>query len=115
MISNGSDKQIVYTEIIMTASRTFHANKKLLRRSFLSRNTKLNIHKTVIRSTMTYGPEIRMMKQKKQENLRIQERKLLGCILRPIKVSENDYRRRNNNETKSYQRILSAEEDVEVD
>jgi hypothetical protein len=42
---------------IAAGNTTYHANKKLLTNTLLSKNSKMSVYKTIIRPVVTYGSE----------------------------------------------------------
>jgi hypothetical protein len=56
---------------IAVGNRVYHANKKLLTNKLLSKNSKMSVHKTIIRPVVTYGSETWMMNNKHEEKLKV--------------------------------------------
>ena len=87
-----------YKEKILATNRAYYANKILLKSKILTKKSKMNIYKTIIRPVMMYAAETMTMTKKDEEDLRIVERKILRTILGPIKDQNNEYRLRMNHE-----------------
>jgi len=49
---------IEIAEGIVKGNKAYYANTKLIKSKFLKRNTKMKIHKTIIRPVVTYSSEI---------------------------------------------------------
>lgn len=98
MITNDGDGEAEIKERIMNTNRVYQANKKLLTSKTLGKKTKMKIYRTIIQPTMMYAAETMTMTQKQEEQLRIQERKIIRTILGPIKTEDNEYRIRTNKE-----------------
>jgi hypothetical protein len=79
-------------------NRACHANKKLLTNKLLSKNSKMSVYKTIIRSVVTYGSETWMMNITYKEKLKIFERKILRSIYGPVQDTNNEWRVRTNQE-----------------
>jgi hypothetical protein len=82
---------------IQTANRCFFALRKHLQSSHLSRQTKLTIHKTLIRPVLLYGSETWVLTKREENQLLVFERKVLRTICGP-KIENGVYRRRYNHE-----------------
>lgn len=83
---------------IQAGSRCYYANIKMLRSKILSRKSKLLIYKSLIRPVVTYGAECWSMTSNDEKSLRIFERRILRKIFGPIRLDENNWRIRSNNE-----------------
>lgn len=94
MITSNGEREVEVKEKIMQVNRAIHANKKLLKSKILGKNTKIKIYKTIIRLIIMYAAETMSMMKKQEEDLRILERKVFRIILEPIKIRENEFRRR---------------------
>jgi len=62
-------------KIIQAGNRCYYANKKLLSNKFLNYNSKIQIYKTIIRSTVTYGCETWVLTASDEDQLCIFEKK----------------------------------------
>jgi hypothetical protein len=82
---------------IQTANRCFFGLRKHLQSSHLSRQTKFNIHKTLIRPVLLYGSETWVLTKREENQLLLFERKVLRTICGP-KIENGVYRRRYNHE-----------------
>jgi hypothetical protein len=80
---------------IQTANRCFFGLRKHLQSSHLSRQTKLTIHKTLIRPVLLYGNETWVLTKREENQLLVFERKVLRTICGP-KIENGVYRRRYN-------------------
>lgn len=97
-ITSTGDRRKEIEEKIISTNRAYHANKKLLKSKILSKQTKLNIYKVLIRPIMMYAAETMILSKKDEEDLRIIERKIMRSILGPVKIGDNEYRSRMNYE-----------------
>jgi hypothetical protein len=84
---------IAENERIKKGNATYYKNKKLLTSKLLTRNIKLRLYFTLIRSIVTYGEATESELQK----LLIFERKILRKIYGPVKDRDN-WRIRTNSE-----------------
>lgn len=91
MITNNGKPDAEIQEKISATNRAFQVNKKLLKSRNLSKRTKLDIYKTIIRPVTMYAAETMIMTQKDEEKLRI-----LRTILGPVQLAENVYRKSNS-------------------
>jgi hypothetical protein len=82
---------------IMTASRAYSAHIKLFSSKLLSRNTKLKIYKTLMRSILSYESEAWALTSEEMNALRIFERKIVRRICGSINEGES-WRVRTNKE-----------------
>jgi hypothetical protein len=93
---------------IAAVNRAYHANKKLQTNKLLSKNSKMSVHKTIIRRVVTYGSETWMMNITHEEKLKIFERKILRSVYGPVQDSNNEWRVRTNQEIEA----LMKEENI---
>jgi hypothetical protein len=68
---------------IQTAKRSFFGLRKHLQSSHLSRQTKVTIHKTLIRPVLLYGSETWVLTKREENQLLVFERKVLRTICGP--------------------------------
>lgn len=80
---------------IMAATRCFHGLRKQLRSKYLTKRTKCQIYKTLIRPVLMYGCESWILKVSDQKHLLAFERKVLRTIFGGKREGEN-WRRRYN-------------------
>ena len=83
---------------IIAAGRSFYGLQHLLRSKNVSRSTKFAMYKTLIRPVAIYGSESWNTTEEDERQLGVFERKVLRTIIGPLKVSEDQYRRRYNHE-----------------
>jgi hypothetical protein len=74
------------------------ATKKLLTSKLISRNVKLQLYSTLIRPTVTYAAETRVLKENMIKKLMIFERMITRKILGPTRTSDGYWRAKNNQE-----------------
>ena len=87
------------TEQIFTSMyRAYYANTKLIPSRSISRNTKMKIYKTLIRTVVTYGSETWNLSASDANKLRIFERKVVRRIYGGISADGSTWRRRTNAE-----------------
>jgi hypothetical protein len=97
-ILNADNKMnIEIAEKIAKCNKAHYANSKLTKSKLLKKNTKIKIHKTMIRPVVTYSSETGTLTAKDENNLHIFERKILSKIFGPVNI-DNIWRIRNNME-----------------
>jgi len=74
------------------------ANKKLLKNKDLNAASKLQIYKSIIRPTVTYGCETWAMTVTEQNRLLVFERRVLRKIYRPTLNNDGTWRLKTNKE-----------------
>ena len=94
---------------LISGNKTLYANKQLLSSTSISRNAKLKIYKSLIRSVVTYGCESWTLTKAEEEKLRIFEHKIIRKIYGPIQEPNGYWRIRTSNETKE---IIKGEDSV---
>jgi hypothetical protein len=82
---------------IQTENNCFFGLRKHLQSSYLSRQTKFTIHKTLIRLVLLYGSETWVLTNREENQLLVFERKVFRTICGP-KIENGVYRRRYNHE-----------------
>lgn len=82
---------------IVIGNKAYYANVKLLKSKLLSHKTKLQIYKTLVRPTVTYGCEAWTLTLEDVNALRILERKIVRKIYGPVREAA-EWRIRNNSE-----------------
>jgi hypothetical protein len=93
---------------IQVGNRCYHANKKLLADKLLNYNSKIQIYKTIIRPTVTYGSETWTLTMSDENQLRIFERKILRRIYGPTQNLDGTWRIKTNDEL----RVRMGQEDI---
>ena len=66
--------KIEIVERIAKGNKAYYANVKLIKLKFLKKNTKMKVHKTMIRPVITYWRETWTVTAKGENSLRIFER-----------------------------------------
>jgi hypothetical protein len=79
-------------------NRAYFANKMMFTCKQSSRKVKLKLYRTIVRPVVTYACETWTLKDKTEQKLMVFERKILRKIFGPIKVSEDRWRIRTNDE-----------------
>jgi hypothetical protein len=82
---------------ILTGNRTYFAAIKLFRSRLLSRGTKIQLYKTLIRPVVSYGAETWTMTKKEGQALLVFGRKIFRRIYGP-KYENGEWRTRTNRE-----------------
>ena len=78
-------------------NKAYYANRQLFNSSLISRNSKLQIYRTLVRPVVTYGSESWTFTMDEERALAVFERKILRKIYGP--VNENElWRTRQNDE-----------------
>ena len=80
--NNRNDRSI--KERIQTGNKAYYANLQMLKSKIISRRSKLQIYKTLIRPVVTYGAETWMLTAVEKNALRRFERKVLRKIYGPV-------------------------------
>jgi hypothetical protein len=83
---------------VTCATKAFYGIKHILRSKKISRNTKFELYKTLIRPVAIYGSESWNTTEDDEERLGVFERKVLRTIIGPMRVSDDQYRIRYNHE-----------------
>jgi len=95
-ILNADNKMnIEIAERIGKGNKAYHANAKLIKSTFLKKNTKMKIHKTMKRPVVTYSSETWTLTTVEENNVRIFERQILRKIFGPVYI-DNVWRIQNN-------------------
>ena len=69
-------------------NKAYYANRQLFNSSLISRNSKLQIYRTLIRPVVTYGSETWTLTMEEERALALFERKILRKIYGPMKENE---------------------------
>ena len=96
-VNSTSDVSLEVRKRIQSGYGAFHSLKHLLASKSLSRGTKKNLYKTLIRVIVLYGSETWNTTVTDEEALGVFERRVLRTIYGPIKDGE-EYRSRHNEE-----------------
>ena len=83
---------------IQAGNRCHYANEKLLSNKLLNYNSKIQIYKTIIRPTVTYGCETWELTASDENQLYIFERKILRKIYGPTQNPDGTWRIKINDE-----------------
>ena len=78
-------------------NKAYYVNRQLLNSSLISRNSKLQIYRTLVRPVVTYGSESWTLTMEEERVLAVFERKILRKIYGPVKENEL-WRTRQNDE-----------------
>ena len=84
-------------ERITAGNKAYYSSYNMLKNKNISRKTKKNIYKTIIRPVVTYGSETWTLTKSAETVLNTWERKVLRKIFGPTK-DENGWRMRTNKE-----------------
>jgi len=88
IIGNTNSNKKCIKERIMMGNKTYYANRQLVNSSLISRNSKLQIYRTLVRPVVTYGSESWTLTMEEERALTIFERKILREIYGPVKENE---------------------------
>ena len=83
--SNTNNNNKCITERIMMGNKAYYANRQLFNSSLISRNSKLQIYRTLVRPVITYGSESWILTMEEERALAVFERKILRKIYGPVK------------------------------
>ena len=97
MISACYNKNKCIKERIVMGNKAYYANRQLFNSSLISRNSKLQIYRTLVRPVVTYGSESWTLTMEEERALAVFERKILQKIYGPVKQNEL-WRTRQNDE-----------------
>jgi hypothetical protein len=81
---------------IQAGNRCYYANKKLLSNKILNHNSKIQIHKTIRRPTVTHGSETWVLTASDENQLNIFERKILRKIYGPTQNPDGSWTIKTN-------------------
>jgi len=95
---NAQNKIIEEIKRIQAGNRCYYENKKLLSNKLLNYNSKIQIYKTIIRLTVTYGCETWVLTTSDKNQLCIFERKILRKIYGPTQNPDGTWRIKTNEE-----------------
>jgi hypothetical protein len=79
----------------MMGNKAYYANRHLVNSSLISRNSKLQIYRTLVRPVVTYGSESWTLTVEEERALAVFERNILRKIYGPMKENELWRIRRN--------------------
>ena len=97
IIGNTNDNNKCIKERIMMGNKAYYTNRQLVNSSLISRNSKWQIYRTLVRPVVTYGSESWTLTMEGDRALAVFERKIMREIYGPVK--ENDlWRIRRNDE-----------------
>jgi hypothetical protein len=80
----------------MMGNKAYYANRQLVNGSFISRNSKLQVYRTLVRPVVTYDSKSWTLTMKEERALVVFERKILRKIYEPLKENELWRIRRND-------------------
>lgn len=105
IINSDNNIDVEVKKRIISTNRCLNGLRSFLRSTYLKRDTKLLLYKTIIRPVLTYASETWTLSKKEEASIAICERKILRTIFGGIKEG-NLYRRRTNDEIyKNYRDI----------
>jgi len=88
IIGNTNNNNKYIKERIMMGNKAYYANRQLVNRSLISRSSKLQIYRTLVRPVVTYGSESWTLTMEEERALAVFERKILRKIYGPVKENE---------------------------
>jgi hypothetical protein len=94
-----NSKNVIKGEIrfrIQEGNRSLFANKNILTNKNLNSAIKLQIYKSIIRPTVTYGCETWAMSVTEQDHLLVFERRVLGKMYGPTQDKDGAWRIKTN-------------------
>ena len=89
IISNTNNNNKCIKERIMMGNKAYYANRQLFNSSLISRNSKLQIYRTLVRPVVTYVSESWTLSMEEERALAVFERKILRKIYGPVKEKKN--------------------------
>ena len=72
----------------MMGNKAYYANRQLVNSSLISRSSKLQKYRTLVRPVVTYGSESWALTMEEDTALAVFERKILQKIYGPVKENE---------------------------
>jgi len=69
----------------MMGNKAYYANRQLVNSSLISRSSKLQIYRMLVRPVVTYGSESWTLTMEEERALEVFERKILRKIYGPVK------------------------------
>jgi len=96
VIGNTNSNNKCIKERIVMGNKAYFANRQLVNSSLISRNSKLQIYRTLIRPVVTCGSESWTLTMEEERALAVFERKILRKIYGPVKENELWRIRRND-------------------
>jgi len=106
LISNDNSIEEEIQRRILAGNRTYFAASILFRSPRLSRGTKIQLYKTLMRLVVSYGAETWTMMKKEEQALLILERKIYSRIY-CHKYENGEWKSRTNRELKEMRRKYS--------
>jgi len=88
IIGNTNNNNKCINERIMMGNKVYYANRQLVNSSLLSRSSKLQIYRTLVRPVVTYGSESWTLAMEEDRALAVFERKILRKIYGPVTENE---------------------------
>jgi hypothetical protein len=88
IIGNTNNNNKCIKERIMMGNKAYYANRQLVNSSLISRNSKLQIYRTLVCLVVTYGSESWTLTMEEERALAVSERKILWKIYGPVKENE---------------------------
>jgi hypothetical protein len=85
-------------ERIIAGNKALYAKRKMFKSKLLSRKSKLELYRTLIRPSVTYASETWVLKENSIQKLMIFERKILRKIFGPTKELNGLWRIKTNKE-----------------
>jgi len=96
IIGNTNSNNKCIKERIMMGNKAYYANRQLVNSSPISRNSKLQIYRTLVRPVVTYGSKSWTLTMEEERSLAVFERKILRKIYGGVKENELWRIQRNN-------------------
>jgi hypothetical protein len=96
IIGNTNNNNKCIKDRIVKGNKAYYANRQLVNSSLISRSSKLQIYRTLVRPVVTYGSESWTLTMVDERVLAVFERKILRKIYGPVKGNELWRIRRND-------------------
>ena len=98
MVNSDNSIEMEIKERIILGNKAYYANLALFKSRLISKQAKLRIYWTIIRPVVTYASETWVLKESVKQRLLIFERSILRRIFGPTKMSNGNWRIKNNSE-----------------
>jgi sorting nexin-29 len=98
-MTSGNEVGVEIKARIASGARCLYSMKEIMKRRIISRGTKFQIYKTIIRPVVTYGCETWRLTRELERKLQVFENSVMRRICGPVfDVEEGVWRRRHNRE-----------------
>jgi hypothetical protein len=90
IIGNNNNNNKCIKDRTMMSNKAYYANRQLVNNNLISRISKLQVYRTLVRPVVTYGSESWTLTMEEEKVLAVFERKILRKIYGPLKENKFD-------------------------